>query len=246
MMKYAAILVTFFFSGSAAASIPIPVSKICPIGGEKFEYYETAAYTVFGQRPDGKPYGTWEFPDPLPICPSNKLVLFDDFTADEIVQLELIVRSPDFQQMNDTQTSYYRAYKLARELGRPLQQQRNLLHQAIWETDENDKRRSAYFENYLELAEELKADTVSLDQAWQEMSYVNAHRELARFDIAGQRLQKLMDAPIESGSGSDKDFDEKLRYFRSYSKKMMTVISKSDKSMEPKLLVPKRRSTSGY
>lgn len=48
----------------------------CPIGGEKFEAEIVGSGFISGQRTDLKSVGAVISPPPLPVCPTNKFVLF--------------------------------------------------------------------------------------------------------------------------------------------------------------------------
>lgn len=56
-------------------------------------------------------------PSPLAICPSNHLVLYQDFTEDELAQLADYINTPEYQHAAETETSYYLKYLLQQELG---------------------------------------------------------------------------------------------------------------------------------
>ena len=73
-------------AGSALAATPYQADAVCPVGGEKFKYTSTGSWSTWGERPDGKPYGSWIFPSPLPECPGNKLVMYREFSPVEIEQ----------------------------------------------------------------------------------------------------------------------------------------------------------------
>jgi hypothetical protein len=70
----------------------------CPIGGKAFTFNTTSSHSSWGARPDGKPYGSWAFPLALPECPDNGLVLFKDYTPEEVAKLEPIVASEAYQR----------------------------------------------------------------------------------------------------------------------------------------------------
>src|SRR5688572_24390460 len=81
----------------ASAGFPVPQTVKCPIGGKSFNHTTTGSYSIWGYRPDGKPYGSWEFPMELPQCPGNGLVVFDEFSGDEADRLKTLVESPEYK-----------------------------------------------------------------------------------------------------------------------------------------------------
>ena len=234
-------LVTIGFCSFAAhASIPWPVEVVCPVGGEKFEYYETAAYTIFGSRPDGKPYGTWVFPNPLAECPTNKLIIFDKFTDEEIDKLKVIIASPEYLQLAVAHTPYYRAYWLAKALNRTREEQRSLMMQATWEADKKDTLRKEYLREFLAFSEALPDGDVAFENSWLQLRYANAERELGLFENAKTRINMLLDRRIIDNTNANGEFPQEVKFLRHYAKKLMSVIKRRDSEIEPKSLVPKK------
>lgn len=68
-----------------------PAPMTCPVGGERFSAWRSGSYSTYGSRPDGKPFSYMTFPFPLPECPSNKLIVFDDFKPDEVKALATLI-----------------------------------------------------------------------------------------------------------------------------------------------------------
>src|SRR5262245_12651605 len=104
-MMTAALLV--LAAHAVQATMPITKEVKCPIGGKKFQYETTATLSKWGSRPDGKPYSNWEFPLALPVCPDNGLVVYAEFSPEEIKVLKPLVASDTYQAMRKTETPYY-------------------------------------------------------------------------------------------------------------------------------------------
>eukprot|EP01041_Mallomonas_annulata_P020906 gene20906-40825_t len=103
-------------AGHAVAGTPVAEKQVCPVGGERFTHQTTASYTTFGQRPDGKPYGSWVFPVTPPQCPKNGLVMYRAFAKAELARLPVLLADPVFVELRQTQTPYYRAAWLEHQL----------------------------------------------------------------------------------------------------------------------------------
>lgn len=101
---------------SHAATV-IQEEVVCPIGGESFTATYARSGTMFGRQLDFRPVGPIIVPSPLAICPSNHLVLYQDFTEDELAQLADYINTPEYQHAAETETSYYLKYLLQQELG---------------------------------------------------------------------------------------------------------------------------------
>ncbi len=198
----AALFATMAGVAPAQAGMAMEVDAVCAVGGEKFTYTTTPSYTIFGKRPDGKPYGSWTFPLELPICPGNGIVMYDDFSDAEKAALPDILASEAFAAVRQTDTDYYRAMWLSRALGRDVAEQRNLLYVAIWETDGREDLRCRYFGEYLAMAKPFPMDSFMESDVWEELSYANAERELGRFDDAIARLDRIAIANAKDEDGN--------------------------------------------
>lgn len=74
----------------------------CPVGGEKFKYMGLASISTWGALPDGMPLGSGKFPTLPPQCPSNGLVMYRDFTPQEVSKLTVFVASPEFKALRSS------------------------------------------------------------------------------------------------------------------------------------------------
>src|SRR5215213_996323 len=113
----AAVAVSCLPPASASAGSPVTDRMTCPIGGGSFDFTTTASYSTSGERPDGKPYGSSNFPLAIPECPDNGLVLYKDYTPEEVAKLEPLVASEAYQALRKDDTPYYRAYWLMKQMG---------------------------------------------------------------------------------------------------------------------------------
>ena len=206
---------------------------ICPVGGEKFDFTTTASYTIFGSRPDGKPFGSWMFPLEMPECPSNGLVIFDEFTEADKLALASALNDEAYTAVRKTDTSYYRAMWLARAIGRDIRAQTYLLRQAIWQTDDNSALRQRYFGEYLALAPVMPRDSFSSEDLWLNLSFANAERELGQFDAARTRLAAVDLGGLRLGKDSDETVAEMTSRYQAYAAKMLTAIARGDDDAEP-------------
>src|SRR5688572_27842117 len=134
----------------ASAGTPVTKDMICPIGGAAFQFTTTGSYTSFGTRPDGKPYGSWTFPLALPECPDNGLVLYKEYTPEEVAKLEPLVASDAYQALRKEDTPYYRAYWLMKAMDLGPERYLWALLQAGWEAEARPDLRKRYL---AELAE---------------------------------------------------------------------------------------------
>jgi hypothetical protein len=243
----------------AFAGMPVSQSAKCPVGGKTFTYVTTASYSTWGSRPDGKMYGSWEFPLALPICPDNGLVMFDAFSVDEVKQLKTILVQPEYRSIIGTETSYFRAYWLMKQLGRDPVMAAWVLVQASWQADDEPAKKARYQALYVEEIRKLEKRSDEVTWLIMQGRAVNGLRELGRFDEAATLLKNLptkildVQVPAENVSGTTpsglgkqiSNYDEireakRKRSFLFFFKTMESLITNRNASSEPVQDIPGR------
>ncbi|MBV8687104.1 MAG: hypothetical protein JOZ90_01040 [Alphaproteobacteria bacterium] len=241
----------------ARAGMPVEAQMKCPIGGKSFTYTTTASYSTWGTRPDGKPYGSWDFPLELPRCPGNGLVVFDRFTAEEVKRLEPLVASAEYRAMLDKETNYYLAAWLMKRLGRPDIDVAWMIVQASWQADARPELKARYQTEYVALIRALPRAGDAGDWLAMQGRAANGLRELKRFEeakalLAGLDLSPLnvpvpeekVGATTPSGLGHQVlNFEEiqeakRKRAFLGYFEALKDLIDRRDARSEPLRLIP--------
>ena len=97
--------------------MPFEQEVSCPVGGEKFSYVGTGSCSYSGgnRRMSFWTPSTCDFITRLPVCPSNKLPLYKDFSADEIEKLKKILKTKTYRRLKK-KSRFFRAYQLERQL----------------------------------------------------------------------------------------------------------------------------------
>jgi hypothetical protein len=244
------------------AGSPMPMEIKCPVGGKRFTHIGTATMSRWGSRPDGKPYGSWTFPVPIAECPDNGLVIYREFSKDEIKTLKRVLATPEYQQMRAAETPYYRASWLMGQLNDPVENQLWFLQQASWETDLDLPRKARYQEEFVRRARsEVKPAPPQDELGWivTQLRAVNALRELEKFDEALQLLDAVPLASLDvvvpeekvsgttpSGLGKKVENYGEIRAAQSrrswlpYADSLRKVIARHDPSSEPIDMLPVR------
>jgi len=224
----------------AQAGIAYAREETCPVGGETFSFTTTASYTIFGQRPDGKPFGSWSFPLALPECPSNALVVYREFKPEEIPALTALVASPEYAALR-SETPYFRASWLAARM-EPGDPQRALflLLQASWEVDEAPATKTRYQRTFAEAAAAIAPDADDLDSLFLRFRLANAWRELGEFAAARAALESLPLAALDVAVPTDKKVPyeqrreaESRRFLHDQTPRMRKAIDAGDASPTP-------------
>jgi hypothetical protein len=231
----------------ASAGTPYQEDVTCPIGGEKFEHTFTGSYSTFGARPDGKPYGSWIFPMPIPVCPSNKLPIYDEFTKEQLTQLEPLVASAEFKAVGK-ETPYYRAAWLMERTGKPAADVARMIVRASWEADGNLPLKRRYQEEYTAKLAALPKGGKASEWLWLKARAANGLRELARFPeavaqadslIAEARLALAEAQKNRAGiSSGDEDEAKSLDHLLVYLGMLRGVAADSNPSAEPVSMLP--------
>ena len=238
----AALLAAPAFGGGAAAQTGAAETLSCPIGGKAFEYKGPPPAPVIGARPDGKPYGPAASPRPLPECPENGLVLYKDYTEEEVAKLEPLIASDAYKALRESDTSYYRAHWLMREMGLEPKDYLFVLLQAAWQADGDPELRARYLTEFADGTATLDARPTDINWIGMEARAVNALRELGRFDEASARLAKIPLATLKAAS-ADKAEQGRRRAWLEYVTDLKAVIARQDASLEPVDMVPRQVAT---
>lgn len=230
------------------AGIPVTKTMTCPIGGGSFEFTTTASYSTFGERPDGKPYGSWTFPLAIPECPDNGLVLYKEYDEEELARLAPLVESDAYKALRARgDTQYYRAYWLMREMGVGPERHLWALLQAAWEADGEPELRARYLAELAEASAAVEAKPDDLNWIGMEGRAINALRELGRFDEARARLDAvapLLAAPEpqpegETAAADAEDQAAKARTgWTRYFAQMRALIEAGNDAAEPFEMIP--------
>jgi hypothetical protein len=246
----------------ARAGMPVPVQTKCPVGGKTFTHISTASYSIWGYRPDGKPYGSWEFPIELARCPDNGLVIFDTFKPDEVKRLAELIRTDEYRGMLGQETNYYLAAWLMKALGRDPQSVAWMTVQASWQADGRPELKARYQRAYVDLIRALpKPAGDPTDWLILQGRAANGLRELGRFDEARAVLAALDLSPLDvtvpeqktgaatpTGLGHQVlNFEEvraakRKRGFLGYMKDLKDLIDRRDPRSEPLRMIPKREA----
>ncbi|MEJ6009560.1 hypothetical protein [Novosphingobium aquae] len=179
-----------------------PVEFTCPVGGEKFSQVIDAFSFPLETYPDGGGPGSEQSDVQLPECPSNGLVLMNEYkheegdsqepyTTAEIARLPALIATPEYQALRKDSRAA-RLLWLSEKLGRPAWQRYHLLQRAAWvaKTPADRKRwmtRIADESEAMANAPGFPPDfAVQLD-----VFRINALRETGRWDEALKAIDAL-------------------------------------------------------
>lgn len=224
-------------AGPAQAGKPVTETMTCPIGGSSFSFTTTASYSTYGERPDGKPFGSWTFPLALPQCPDNGLVLYKEYTPEEVARLEPLVASEAYQALRKEDTPYYRAYWLMKAMDLGPERYLWALLQAGWEAQDKPELRKRYLTELADISGTVPPRPSDINWVGMEGRAINALRELGRFDEASARLAKV---PLAGLAATGETAEAKTRRgWHSFFTAIKPVIERKDSSIEPLDMLPR-------
>lgn len=131
-----AVLIAAANLAPAGAGTPVEQTLVCPVGGETFTSTGTTSCTVSGRTMSFRPITSCEFVTRLPVCPSNGLPLYTEFTADELTALTDLMSNDDYNAIRAL-PPWQRAYALNTRLrGDGAADGFRLLLNAMWYEDD--------------------------------------------------------------------------------------------------------------
>jgi hypothetical protein len=229
----ASVLLLQALPGAARASTFVEENVTCPVGGETFKYMAFASYSTFGAYPDGMPIGSAYFPLALPQCPKNGLVMYRDFTADEVTRLSPYIASPEYVALRAAEeTPYYLAYRTAKFVGDP--DTHWLLLSASWEAKNADAAGALarrYNKEFVDAVRALVADAQNFGSIAARFRAANALRELGRFAEAEEMRAAIVIA--SDAGGSDGDAADNREGWGKFVASLEAPIKRNDTSRAP-------------
>lgn len=167
---------------------------VCPLGAKKFEALRMGTHSEWGKQYDLKPIGSANYPRPLPVCPSNGFVMYQEkFSDDELAAIEAIISEPEYQEIHSQNTGHFLLAYIWEKLGKSSYDPWWLYLQASWEADDCDV---ALHQKYMQITRKLmveRLETQELDEDEQltmDILIANFDRRLGNFQVAKERLGK--------------------------------------------------------
>ncbi len=236
--KLAVLLALLTIPAAAGAGIPVTRQLTCPIDGGSFSFTTTASYSSWGARPDGKPFGSWEFPLELPDCPDNGLVVYDEFDEEAVARLRPLVASADYQALRRAgDTTYYRAAWLMERMGAPATHWLWALVQAGWQADGDPALRRRYLEELVTRSAAL-GEPRDLENIAVRSRVINALRELGRFEEAAAMIAAT---PVEA-LAPESSTVRRTADWRGHYQRLAIIVARRDASIEPIDMIPRREA----
>ncbi|MCB9551094.1 MAG: DUF2225 domain-containing protein [Myxococcales bacterium] len=198
MKRLALTLLTLALTHPAAALTLREVTVTCPIDGKKFTYQAMMSGTSFGQRLDLKPIGPTAAPPPLPVCPDDHFVVFEEeLDPATIEQLAAFIKTRPYRKaIADGESSYYLHALLLEARFRHPEAIGYAYLRASWQVEGDAAKTERYLTEALKWYERALPIPLPPDRALQaELITGELERRLARFDAAAARFTRLATHP---------------------------------------------------
>lgn len=228
VIKYISVLAAITTSiQSSNASTFFDQNFVCPIGGEKFTESVVGSNSTWGERPDGKPYGSLSI-YPLIECPENGFIMFkEEWTEQELSILKDAISTAEFENMRQSETSYYRLWWLRSKIAKDPIALADALLNASWESDNHIERKHRYQTMFIAAAKNI----VQMDDPeywfWLNLRAANAMRELGQFTQSLEYF-KLVESNIPLNLEEDTQ-----SYLNKYFVSQRQLIAEENKASEP-------------
>lgn len=176
----------------AAALTTAEVEATCPIDGHTFSYRAMMSGTQFGQRLDLKPIGPIAAPAPLPVCPKDHAVVFDEeLSGEALAKQKALVATAAYAAAAKDEPSYALLARTLDALGHPAAAVGFAWLRASWQVEGDAAKTTRFLTAALagyerELASKTSADAFQIGLIAGEIE-----RRLGRFDAAGKRFAAL-------------------------------------------------------
>lgn len=192
---------------------------VCPLGGERFETLRLGTHSTYGVSLDWEPLSYMRFPIPIPVCPSNGFIVFDEeMTGDEVSRVSSIVESTEYQSyFSQRHATFFLYARLSEMLGENAENRWWLYRQASSEADlcQSPSRYREYALLTVKEGEARLASLTSHDNEYWVLSVVipNMYRRIGDFDAARDWLERF-DQLDKPNDGLEQNFDLAFKLLR--------------------------------
>lgn len=105
------------FGNASWAGEPIESFAVCPVGGETFSIAGTTSCTTFPPRTMSfRQESSCDWITKLPVCPTNGLPIYKDFTPKQIMELTSFIETAEYSAVREL-PPWQRAYAISKHLG---------------------------------------------------------------------------------------------------------------------------------
>ncbi|MFN3228324.1 MAG: hypothetical protein ACK41P_00550 [Asticcacaulis sp.] len=182
----------------------------CPIGKQKFYATSFSSFTSDTTGPDGRPINSMGGHIPYPECPGNRLIIYRDFSLEELKALKVIIRSPEYKLLVKTESSLYRVAWLEKSLNPKSSDYVWHLLRATWYVEGNAEWKARYRQAFLSVAEGISANPSDINSMTLRLRVLNAWREMGQFDRVLNELSAISIDDFANGLPENEEDADRL------------------------------------
>lgn len=180
------------WSGSAVALTTAEVKITCPLDGHAFTYQAMMSGTQFGQRLDLKPIGPIAAPAPLPVCPKDQAVVFDeDLTGAPLAKQKALVATAAYKAAAKDEPSYALLARTLEALGHAPAEVGFAWLRASWQVEGDAAKVTRFLTAALSGYEKGMVGKAGVEAFQMGLIAGELERRLGRFEAAGKRFAAL-------------------------------------------------------
>lgn len=192
-MKTALTALSFYLAISAGASwagIPTEETVTCPVGGEEFEITGTLSCSTQGRTMSFRPLTSCDFVTRLPVCPSNGLPIYQEFSEEQVTRLEEFVETAEYASLKEL-SPWQRAYGVSLFLGQSgTDAAFGLLLSAMWYETEDLLESETGFAQFITESEAELQRASEADKPFLDAIIAYALSAAGQFEEANLRLDR--------------------------------------------------------
>ncbi len=185
-------------ASAAAAGLTYRQAEVtCPLDGTTFSYRAMGSGTSFGQRLDLKRIGPIDSTPPLPVCPKDHFIVFDEqLSPDELKTLKALVAGADYKARVKAGPSYAVLAHLFETLKKPADTIAFAHLRASWQVEGDAEAVEAQHRAALTHYTAFLEGEMDLEQRFNVgLIAGELERRLGRFDAATARFEALAALP---------------------------------------------------
>lgn len=193
-------------AGTAAALTYQQVTVTCPLDGTVIEYGAMGSGTSFGQRLDLMPIGPIDPTPPLPTCPKDGFIVFDEQLSEaDRAKVKALVATPEYAKLAKQGPPYAVLATIFEALDKPAEASAFAWLRASWQVESDAAANRRFLANALRGYEAALKGELPLERRFQlGLIAGELERRLGRFEAAAARFAALEALPFANVDGFDR------------------------------------------
>ena len=193
-------------AGTAGALTYHEAKVTCPLDGTVIAYDAMGSGTSFGQRLDLMPIGPIDATPPLPKCPEDHFIVFEEaLSPAELAKVKALVATAKYRALAEKGPEYGALALIFETLGRPDEMIAFAWLRASWQTEGDAKANRRFLAASLDRYRAALKAELPLERRFQVgLIAGELERRLGQFDAAAKRFGELEALPFANAAPFDR------------------------------------------